>query len=256
MTVSSEENSRRNGSRNPGWWLWHRRLGLGFAVVFVVVVITGMVLNHTGGLRLDQRYVTTDWVLDWYGMAPAGEPVAYRNEGWAVVWAGQLYWEGQLVMSDVAGELRGVVRAEDGHAALVGDQLILFTSAGELIERLAGSDLPEGELHKIGGGGESVYLATNQGHYLSVDGLLSWKMISPAVPIIWSRSDSLPEAEREAVLRSYRGRGLSYYRVILDLHSGRFFGQAGVWLVDLASLAMLFLTGSGVWYALRGKRRY
>jgi uncharacterized iron-regulated membrane protein len=55
-------------------------------------------------------------------------------------------------------------------------------------------------------------------------------------------------------LRSaWRGTGLSLERVLLDLHSGRILGEAGVWLVDAAALLFLLLAGSGVW--LWGRRR-
>lgn len=39
-------------------------------------------------------------------------------------------------------------------------------------------------------------------------------------------------------------------RVLIDIHSGRFFGTAGPWVMDLAGLALLFLLSSGIynWY--------
>jgi uncharacterized iron-regulated membrane protein len=47
--------------------------------------------------------------------------------------------------------------------------------------------------------------------------------------------------------RSYRGIGLSAERVMLDLHSGRILGRAGVYLVDAAAIVFLLLAVSGTW---------
>lgn len=75
-------------------------------------------------------------------------------------------------------------------------------------------------------------------------GILKWRWPLPHRP-----------NKREAALRAFRGEGIPLYRVLLDLHSGRLFGTLGVWIVDAAAVAMLFLTMTGVWYALRVKRR-
>jgi len=52
---------------------------------------------------------------------------------------------------------------------------------------------------------------------------------------------------REQLLRLYRGKGLPLERVIIDIHSGRILGQAGVLLVDFMALLFLSLAMSGVW---------
>ncbi|MFT5351416.1 MAG: hypothetical protein ACI9MF_002239 [Gammaproteobacteria bacterium] len=53
------------------------------------------------------------------------------------------------------------------------------------------------------------------------------------------------------MLSLYRGKGLSLERILLDLHSGRLLGNAGVFIVDLAALFFVFLALSGSWMWLR-----
>jgi uncharacterized iron-regulated membrane protein len=43
-------------------------------------------------------------------------------------------------------------------------------------------------------------------------------------------------------------------RVILDLHSGRFFGKLGPWLFDIAALLLILLSLSGAWIWLKRRR--
>ena len=65
--------------------------------------------------------------------------------------------------------------------------------------------------------------------------------------IEWTERYSLDEDEYEQLLVAYRGNGLKLERVILDLHSGRIFGDYGVYLMDAAAIALLWLSFSGLW---------
>ena len=70
-----------------------------------------------------------------------------------------------------------------------------------------------------------------------------------AVP--WAEAVSLPDALRERIEASVAGVGVSAERVLLDLHSGRWLGHAGVWLMDAAAFALLLLAGTGGWTVWR-----
>ena len=48
------------------------------------------------------------------------------------------------------------------------------------------------------------------------------------------------------VVAAYRGEVLSLQRLLLDMHSGRFFGSKGVWVYDLLALLVFLLAGSGL----------
>ena len=71
----------------------------------------------------------------------------------------------------------------------------------------------------------------------------------------WSHASAPAPADLEAAYQAYRGEGLSLYRVILDMHSGRFFTRFGPWIADLAALGLVALTLSGIYYAMKTKAR-
>lgn len=255
MSPPVEESNRAPvRRRRPAWWPWHQRLGITFSVVIVAVVLTGIALNHTGGLRLDERRITNAWVLDWYGMNPEGEPIAFEADGWALQWDEQLYWDGQPVEAET-GQLVGAVALLDIRVIATTDALFLLTPTGELIERMDAVDLPPGSVKQIGNLNGNVMLTSTEGKFLSDPDVGEWDRYQLAADVHWSEAEPVPATEREAALQSYRGQGVSLYRVLLDLHSGRLFGSIGVWVVDAAAVAILFLTLTGVWYALRVKRR-
>ena len=247
--------SPRSPRARPRWWPWHQRLGVGFSVIIVIVVLTGITLNHTDGLDLDRITIKSDAVLDWYGLVPEGEPVAFGIDPVVAGWGGKIYLEGQSVGQ--ADALRGAVAVDEQVVLLTGDALWLLTRQGEVIERFAAMDLPDGDLLRLGLCHEPpfIMLETSTGRYVTDADLLSWDRFQLAQDVAWSEAVALSPEQRETVLQAYRGEGLSLYRVILDIHSGRFFGTVGVWVVDAAAVAMLFLTLTGVWYALVVKQR-
>ena len=72
----------------------------------------------------------------------------------------------------------------------------------------------------------------------------------------WPLPSSLPSTIVEELKQSSQLPGISLETVILDLHSGRFFGDAGVLFVDFMGLLTVFLamTGTYVWFMKRRKK--
>ena len=56
-------------------FLWHRRIGLTAIILVIVLAVTGIMLNHTEALKLDETYVESATLLGWYGFEPEGEAV-------------------------------------------------------------------------------------------------------------------------------------------------------------------------------------
>ncbi len=54
---------------------------------------------------------------------------------------------------------------------------------------------------------------------------------------------------------SFSGGGIPLDRVILDLHSGRFFGTIGKWIYDITVVGVLALSATGFILFLRTRRR-
>ena len=56
------------------------------------------------------------------------------------------------------------------------------------------------------------------------------------------------------VAEELRGRGVNLEKFILDLHTGNFFGVSGKLLSDLAAIALIFVTISGLYNLWRRKK--
>ena len=237
-------------------WRWHRRLGLFTAVLALLLATTGIALNHSPQWGFDHRFVTMDWVYSLYG-EQADELPAYRaGDRWLFRTAeGQLYLDA-LELAPCRGELVGA-QAHNGliHAACA-DELLLLLPGGELVESVSqGMGLPA-PLTGIGLADKQLVLRTAQGWTLAdMDSLVFDQPAQPGVIIEQGAPGSLP-GELQARL-PWRNYWLTWERLLLDLHSGRLGGTAGVWLVDIAGLLLcvLGLSGVAMWWLHRRRGR-
>jgi len=230
--------------------LWHRWLGLASVPFVVLLVVTGVLLGRTDRLELDKNYVTDDWLLTWYGIAPSDDPVSYlAGEQWVSWLADTLYLDGKPIQ-DAVTAFRGAVALGPAIIAASGEALYLFTPDGELIEKAA----PIG----VGGAIDAMAVGSETDLLIRVDGdvfisdidMVAWRAAVDGA-VAWPTSQPAPDAIRNAILESYRGTGLPWERVLLDLHSGRLFGAIGPYLMDGAAVLLLLLSASGIYNWVR-----
>ncbi|MCG8324493.1 MAG: PepSY domain-containing protein [Thiotrichales bacterium] len=225
---------------------WHRRLGITVVLIVLLLVVTGILLNHTTELELDQRFVSAGWMLNWYEVKPQHPPISYRADDITISQVGErIYFNVTEIYSGVQS-LHGAV-AVDGMIILGhDDRLLLLNGQGTIIEQLDGMDGVPSGMRRIGlDRGKIVIRAAHGDYRLDLD-RIHWNE-EDGLDAAWSEPVEMEADLTAALLDQYRGRGLTLERVLLDLHSGRSLGHWGVWLFDLAA-ALLFLLGvSGIW---------
>lgn len=245
----------RNNSQSSVTRRWHRFFGAGSAVFVVFMVLSGLSLNHSHSMSLDQRHVSHPLLLGWYGL---GEPENFRSfavdSDWLSFAGSQLYLNGSAVASISDGI--GVVRNGGLLIAASRDELLLLDRDGNLIERQPWGPPGAGRIDSIGQleNGAVVVKAAQQ-LWLADAEMLKWQLSEGFnTTLSWSSAGTVPKALRQAIVRQYRGNGLSLERILLDFHSGRIFGSAGVIIYDILALAVGFLAISGLVLWLRSRR--
>ncbi len=239
---------------------WHRYIGLSAAPLVVVLAVSGILLNHAGGLALKHRHARAAWLLDWYGMH-APKPDA----GWSLPGgdapAGLL--DGRLFIGETLTgielpDLRGALRMPAFIVAASSSSLVLLSPQGEPLDRIDGlAGLPDGQVRRIGLSGGRLAADIGVGHYLADENLLNWRPLPVDSRVAWSETRALGHPLVDRLRQGYREHMLDWERVLLDLHSGRILGPGGVWLMDAAAIMLLLLAMSGVavWLRQKAKRR-
>jgi hypothetical protein len=231
-------------------FLWHRRIGLFALVLVIILAITGIMLNHTEKLNLDNTFVNNSALLNWYGIKPKDEPVSFRieNETQSHVisaWNKQLFFD-DIKVTTLDQTIHGAIGAEEFIVVALDNEIILLSYDGEFIERVSTS-ISFSNIQRLGMKYKRPVIETSEPlYYMADEHILDWDVIIDE-DIQWTAQYTLSDDEREQLLVAYRGNGLKLERVILDLHSGRIFGQYGIYIMDAAAIALLWLSLSGLW---------
>ena len=236
---------------------WHRYLGLGVALLAVMLALTGMLLNHTGQLELDRRMVRQNWLLAWYGIEQANGRFFNLDGNWLSQWGENLYLGTNSLPYSLSGELCGAVALSDMLVLAEHDSLVLLTPTGRLIDRLDRLDgVPEGIGAIAHAGNERILLKA--GEKTVVGDLASGRWEQSTPPSTWPGEQAAPRVVIQAIIEQRPGAELPLERVILDLHSGRLFGAWGSYIMDGAAVVLLFNIASGIliwWKRGRNQRQ-
>ncbi len=234
---------------------WHRRLGVTVALFAIILSVTGIALNHAAFLRLNEIQIEAEWLLSWYGVqGVTDDAVAFRvGENWVSSTNGRVFLDArpiaqgdsQIVGAVSSGMLLVVVSPRD---------IGLFTPEGDLVEHFFPSHI-EDDITRVGLAAGIPIVRAGEGLFQADESAAIWSPFEGQVA--WSVPAPVPDNIASVLNQHLRGEGLPLYRILLDVHSGRFFTGAGRYVMDGASLLLIVLSVTGVWmwWPRRGSRR-
>lgn len=235
---------------------FHRWLGASAALFLMVLATTGLLLNHSRALGLDNIQVNASLVRSLYGMARTSDILTYRIHELDTVslLQGRLYFNGQYLSSGES--LAGIHEHDSISVIATPDTLIMITREGELIESTDTSRLPFDSIIAMGTNTSGLpVIVSSNGTWQADEDWIQFKPFEGNYSVRSPDSASLPDTVADLILADYQGSGPALSKVILDLHSGRLFGWGGRTVMDLTAVAILLLVTSGVSGWLRKSRR-
>jgi hypothetical protein len=252
----SRHHRRKHRFKLSSFYVWHRYMGVSAALIVLVAAVTGLLLNHTEDLQFDSEHIKSDWVLDWYGIkAPDTLQTFPAGDRHVTLMGEHLY----LNRREIEGNFRNLVGAlwfNDIFIVAISGNILLLTPRGELIEQLQDQDGVPADIKQIGiDANGAVIVRTSHGYYQPDAEFLAWnKTGKDPGDVRWAKPGPLEPRLKNALQHHYRGEVLPVERVILDLHSGRFFGRLGPWLFDAAAVVLILLSLTGGWIWLKRRR--
>lgn len=235
---------------------WHRRLGVLVALVVVMLVATGVILNHSAELALDQKPVQQPVLLKRYGV-DLPELLSFRTSSGYLTQVGgsRLYLDLKEIAYCESPFVAGL-GFQGGLLALCRDQLLLLTPDGEVVERLGSAyGMPSG-ITRLGVSDDQLWMDTGDGPIKADLVSLVFSPDSPEGSVAWVTAHALPAELKAGLTERFLGNDVNWERLLLDLHSGRLFGPWGVYLVDLSAIILLLLALSGAWVWLTKPGRW
>lgn len=247
--------SRRRNSFRLLLLRWHRRIGVLIALLVIALVLTGIPLNHSPQLQLDRITLRAPWLLALYGIE-SSEPVGYRAGAHWLIQTGERIFLEQAEVARCAGSLVGALATAEGLLVACAEELLILDLDGQLVERLGALYGLPTPLSGLALAGEQVWMHSGERWFMLDLQRVDWQEAPPPSAAAVAPTP-LPPPLRDAINRQQVGDALTLERLLLDLHSGRLLGSAGIWLMDLAGLLLLIIAVSGcyVWLSKPGRFR-
>ncbi|VAW73072.1 hypothetical protein MNBD_GAMMA15-2277 [hydrothermal vent metagenome] len=252
----SKQHHRKQRFKLRSFYVWHRYMGVSAALFTLIIAFTGILLNHTDDFQFNDKHVQTEWVLDWYGIEAPEQLLSFPvGERHITLMGDDLYLDRKEIGDDYR-DLTGAVQLDNMLVVSVNNNILLLTPRGEMIERLKRNDGVPAGIEKIGvDASGKLAVRTSHDIYQPEKDFIRWQRYDgDDSHIRWASSVPL-EPQLKTLLRNhFRGEVLPMERVLLDLHSGRFFGKAGPWLFDIAAALLILLSLTGTWIWLKRRR--
>lgn len=247
-------------SRNRrAFYRWHRRLGVVSALFVLLLCVTGILLNHTHGFRLASHYISSPVVLSLYGRK-SPSVLSFNLSNFSII-SGvgrQVYARSEAIYS-CDSNFVSALTVQDGYLIGCETSIVWMNAENRVLDVIDSSFGWQGSIQTLGVCEKGVCFQSGSDIYALDLTALSIEPVSvgytAALPVELS-------IELQAEIQGdHQGGGVSWERLVLDIHAGRFMGAAGPWLMDAVALMfiVLSLTGMYLWfmstYALRKKQK-
>ena len=211
--------------------------------MLIFLAVTGIALNHSPALNLSKTTISSHWVQSWYGIERSSVPHGFKLDNNWLYHDGdkQIFFnEGPVIQCKPP--LLSATIASQMIIGLCSDMLVLLTSKGQVVETFSTlQGLPENTSALQTRDGQLLLQVGQQVKQFDVDDMSVEQSID-------SHLQPLPSQPLPKKMASNAfGEGISLETLILDLHSGRFFGSAGVLFVDLIGILICVLSITGLW---------
>ena len=237
---------------------FHKWVGSLIAIFVCFLTASGILLNHSSYFNLYKKPIYSDLIASLYNIPRMEVKHGYSlgdSENAEPKWisqSGQYIFLETVQIAKCSGKLVGARYVSQYLAILCEDKMLLLNRKDNHFEQLFNN--PK-NLKSILLNGAHLDIQTEEG-FKRFD-LSTYQWASTHVDHNYETINA-QEMPRELQLKLKELSpilGLHWERVLLDFHSGRLFGKAGVYLVDLVGVLIILLSMSGLFMALNRKNK-
>ena len=262
--MSPYHKNQKDKKRKNLFRKWHRRIGFTAAIFLFNLAVTGILLNHSDDLELHNKYIESDWLVDFYGVkAPSsGQCILFNNLIKPICQLGNNIYLGDIQFISQATSLVGFIELDDLFYLATRTQIYIYTTDFELVEILNqqtrlpvpidGINLVNQALNENSIG--ELLISTHQDSWSLDQESLSWNQsdfkLKSSTPL------SALQGKQLVLLQSkYLDSQITQLKFVQDLHSGRIFSLPGKLLTDLIGVIIILLAFSGFFAWQRRKEK-
>lgn len=226
---------------------WHKKLGIFSAAFLIFLSITGVLLNHAHDLKLDTNDVNAPFLLEIYGVELPEVTAVELAHNWLSHQEEVLYF-GYDEFAECKGEFLGAVSLPDYWIAVCGLEIQLYTYTNQLVERAGPMHgLPQ-PIVQVGKCNNSLCVSDGTDSYQLNADEMTWAQVQYPVGKVlqWVELTEPPLHVLAQVQSNRHGGEITWERVVMDLHAGRFLGGVGPLFMDAVALLFIVLAVTGI----------
>ena len=154
----------------------HKFTGIAVCVFLIHLSITGIFLNHTEDLSLDEKYTASPIILALYNISIPNKAESFSvDNNFISRFGDQVFIENQPVVKSEEPIIGSVFSQQILFIAFQ-NEMVLLTQEGELIERVtSAAGIPE-NIEKLGASEDIIYLKANNQIWESSDQAQTWAL--------------------------------------------------------------------------------
>tara|TARA_R110002095_G_scaffold45226_1_gene40662 strand:+ start:367 stop:1086 length:720 start_codon:yes stop_codon:yes gene_type:complete len=232
--------------------IWHRYVGVTISLLVIILSATGLLLNLSDPLKLNKSHISTAWLLNHYNIGNFSV-TSFQTDNQLVSQASDfIYLNGQYALN-LKESLVGVITLDDYIVLATHSSLVIIDNEGQIVDEIGKyTGLPENPLGiSMTQDGHPVIRGVNT-YWKGSAELSAWQPLEGPHPK-WIAPVVTPSKIDTRVQEHARSNEIHYERVLLDLHSGRLFGDWGQNIMSLAAILLLALAVTGIVIWLRKK---
>ncbi|AOE49460.1 PepSY domain-containing protein [Kangiella sediminilitoris] len=246
-----------NNNRKGHYRKWHRRFGVAASIFLLNLAVTGLLLNHYEALKLHQSYITSDWLMDWYGIESPESVNCLQSKQKRVCQIGDQIYLNETFWKEQADPILLFKTLEQESLLITSSHAFWLTKDLALIEDISFAEELGNTISSAGFINDQLTVETTSGKgYQFNSDFFSWEQTNSAPTLKRQAATEPTPALKDTLSNGYRHRQITHLRFVQDLHSGAVIGLSGKITNDLTALIIIWLVISGfiTWYRRKNKK--
>ena len=186
----------------------HKFTGIAVCVFLIHLSITGIFLNHTEDLGLDEKYTASPMILALYNISMPSQEESFLVDNLFISRFGdQIFMNNQPVFKS-ENPIMGATLSNQILVIAFPNEIVLLTQEGELIEKLTTAIGVPANIQKLGALNSLLLLKASNQVWESNDEGQEWR-VSDSNFNEWSNEAVMPDEKTQQIESYFLGKGVS-----------------------------------------------